>query len=498
MSRKAVLVVAAAAGAIAPSTARAGSYDVWSCRGADGSALSAAAWTPGAGVADTCAAGGSLRLAGEGLLRFAPPPGTRIAGYELYRSAVVPRDDWWRDSGAKVLETAGATSYTVSDGTAGDPKQPLAPANRLVAKHAPLDALTLQVSCDWSCGSGNARMDLYRSRVTIDDPVAPAGSAAAAGDDAVIVTGSDRGAGVASITLSLDGGPAQALASGCAPPYAVAPPCPAEVSRAFAIDAADGEHSASGTVVDAAGNVSAWGPVQLTLRRTPAAVAPLVTAAAAVPTAGNGTPAVEAPALRLARATVEHAPGAAATVSGTLRTASGAPIAGARLAVSSLDLAADDAEPRALPAVTTDAAGAFGVKVARDGAQRVTVAFSPRPGADPTARATATVRARLGLAVSSSRGRLVKGRVLTLRGRLRGAGASASGAMVTIESIVNGRWSPVGSTRAKANGGYAWTYRFVHLARDTIFSFRAVVERGPGWPWASRTSVPVKVRVDVP
>jgi hypothetical protein len=70
--------------------------------------------------------------------------------------------------------------------------------------------------------------------------------------------------------------------------------------------------------------------------------------------------------------------------------------------------------------------------------------------------------------------------------------------VVTIESIVNGRWLPVGSAKAKADGTYAWRYRFVHLARDTIFSFRAVVERAPGWPWASERSARLKVRVDVP
>jgi len=70
--------------------------------------------------------------------------------------------------------------------------------------------------------------------------------------------------------------------------------------------------------------------------------------------------------------------------------------------------------------------------------------------------------------------------------------------VVTIESIVNGRWLPVGSVKARAGGTYAWRYRFVHLARDTIFSFRAVVERAPGWPWASERSGRIKVRVDVP
>ena len=108
------------------------------------------------------------------------------------------------------------------------------------------------------------------------------------------------------------------------------------------------------------------------------------------------------------------------------------------------------------------------------------------------------MRSELGLGLRSDRGRLVKGRVVTLSGRLSGAGASAAGAPVSIESIVDGRWQPVGAARVRADGRYAWSYRFVHLKRDTIFSFRAVVQRAPGWPWATVRSGPIKVRVDVP
>ncbi|WP_028057771.1 carboxypeptidase-like regulatory domain-containing protein [Candidatus Solirubrobacter pratensis] len=449
---------------------------MWSCRGPDGSALDTGAWQPDGKVADSCPQGGSLRVSPDGAVRLAPPAGTRIAGYELWRSAADGRipDD------TKVIETVGTASYTASSGTVGDPTQPLSAANRVAAKRSPLDALSLKVACVDECEG--ARIDLYRSRVAIDDPVAPSATAAVAGDDAVIVNAADRGAGVASLTLSLDGGPAETVATGCAPPYTAPAPCPGEVARAFAIDAGDGLHSASGTVVDAAGNTTAWGPVAISIRRSPALLAPAPPAAAPA----------EKQVLELSRAAVEHAPGATARLTGTLRTVSGAPVAGARLAVTSFDLAADDAEPRTLSPVTTDTSGAFTVELRRDGAQRVTVA-SPAG-----AQATATVRTRLSLAVASSRGRLVKGRVLTLRGRLRGAGASARGAVVTIESIVNGAWQPVGAARTKADGSYRWSYRFVHLMRDTIFSFRAVVERGPGWPWASERSPRLKVRVDVP
>jgi hypothetical protein len=465
----AVLVAAAAT----PGVAHAGTYDVWSCRDANGAALSASAWTPEGRVTDTCAAGGSLRVTPEGAIRLAPPAGTRLAGYELWRSA---EDDFDPDD-TNLIETVGTTAFTVFKGTVGDPKTPLSNANRFTAKHVPLDALTLRVACEDECL--DARMDLYRSRVTISDATAPAATASVAGDDAVIVGGTDRGGGVAALTLSLDGGPIRTLTTGCATPYTAVQPCPGSADRAFAIDAPDGPHSASGTVVDAAGNATAWGPVAITIRRTTAVTtAPLTVASQDV--------------IKLASSSLQHAPGGKVKLEGTLTTAAGLGIAGAHLTVSSFDLGADDAVPRALGPVTTGARGGFAVTLDRDGAQRVTVTS---PGG---ASATATVRANLGLRLSSSRGRIVKGRILTLHGKLRGAGASARGAVVTIESIVNGRWLPVGTARAKADGTFAWRYRFVHLARDTIFSFRAVVERAPGWPWASERSARLKVRVDVP
>src|SRR4051794_36682540 len=260
-------VLLAAAGA--PEVAHAGTYDVWSCRDATGAALSASAWVPEGRVTDTCATGGSLRVTPEGAIRLAPPAGTRIAGYELWRSA---EDDTDPDD-THLIETVGTTAFTVFRGTVGDPRTPLSTANRFTAKHVPLDAITLRVACVDECL--NAHMDLYRSRVTISDVTAPAATASVAGDDAVIVSGTDRGGGVAALTLSLDGGPAQTLTTGCSAPYTAVQPCPGAADRAFAIDASDGPHSASGTVVDAAGNATAWGPVAITIRRGTTTASPL-------------------------------------------------------------------------------------------------------------------------------------------------------------------------------------------------------------------------------
>lgn len=126
----------------------------------------------------------------------------------------------------------------------------------------------------------------------------------------------------------------------------------------------------------------------------------------------------------------------------------------------------------------------------------MTVSFAPAAGAAPTARATATVRTRLALAIRRSHGRLRRGQAVVLDGRLRGAGASARGAVVELQAIVSGAWRPVGAVAADRHGRWRWRYRFTRVQRDAIFTFRAVVRRSPGWPWPLQRSRPVEVRVD--
>lgn len=533
-------------------------YDVWSCRGPLGEPLPTTAWTLGAVAAaagdvvisDDCATGGALELslaperpyaAGtRATAAFVSPAGTHIDSWDVDYVAATNSPGY-----AAVVGTRRGTAVAAEHGcTVGvawpcDDGTDATPARVGESGTPVLDALDLWAGCAYSsCDPETftpARLRLIGSRVEIHDLVAPAtpelsGTLVAGepltGSANLIVSSSDDGGGVASTTLSIDGDVPQVIAPAgprrtCAQPYTVTQPCPSEVARAFTVDTTnltDGEHEASGTVLDTAGNVTTFGPVRFTVEHprrddgrrddddrrrseepqptpqlpTPQDPAPQTP----VQPAGNGQPAVRSPRLKLDDAQLVRRAGRAARLRGTLRTGAGTPIAGARLTVVVQELGTVAQRPRELPATTTDAAGRFTFTVRGRGAERVTVAFAPSDGAADTVKAAATVREPAALTIQRSRARLRRGQTVALRGALAGAGGAARGAVVELQAIVSGEWRTVGTVRADARGRYAWRYRFVGVTRDTIFSFRSLVRSTPGWPWPELRSRRLQVRVD--
>jgi hypothetical protein len=539
-------------------------YDVYSCRGPLGEPVGTSAWRASTAnaasgdvvTADGCAGGGALELslasgrpfapATRGSLTFFAPPGTHVDSWEVLRSFevapenVAPPYDYAaalteRKAGGGDLVQGCSSSLTAPLGclSAGSPTDPDDPANRAERTGAPVyDALELWVGCvaavcDAPPVGPPARVRLYRSRVEVHDLSAPqtpelSGSLVeqetVSGTATIVVAAADSGGGIAKTTFSVDDGAVEQTsapagqAGTCREPYTVLQPCPTEVARIFTLDTtrlADGPHTASGTVVDAAGNVTGWGPVAFTVRQplppvdTRAPVeepreptTPTTPTTPEQPPAGNGEPAVRKPRLTLDRAAVVRRGGRAARLTGALRTAAGQPIAGARLTVAAQTLGAVTPRARTLPVVTTNAKGRFALTVKSRGAERVTVAFAPADGAADTVTAQATVREPASLTVARSRARLRRGQRVELRGTLRGTGAAAKGAVVELQAVVSGEWRTVGTVRADARGRYAWRYRFVSVTRDTIFSFRAVVRSTPGWPWRELRSKRLNVRVD--
>jgi hypothetical protein len=513
-------------------------YTVSSCRAEDGSPISTQAWhlnTPVTGIdglsaGDTCGqAGGYMQLAlnppgptaASDFYRFDAPLNTSIVGYKLYRSlSAAPAGDpislydfaaYVRERVAALVSTDyGCDSLGGACANAGDPNALDQPVN-LFEQHAPnLQSLQVGIGCvSEICAAPAdffaARARIFRSQVTLSDNVAPLvlaktgsllGPAAASGTALLRVGTSDLGGGIASASASIDGGFVRNWSAGdsfpdCNQPYTAPQPCPLFTEASFAFDTAalaDGPHQVSGSVTDAAGNSTPFGPLSFTVTNANGQ-------GVGSQSTGNGSPSVTTPVLTFKAASLVRPRGTNTAASGLLSTQAGEPIAGATLTVRSVQLATDKLEEQALPDVVTAKDGSFTVPVKSDGAQLLRVEFTPSPGAAVTASASVSVRTETAISFKTSKTKLKRGHKVTLSGALLGAGQSAGGTTASIQAIVRGKWRPVGAADVNDDGSFKWSYKFVALNRTTVFSFRAVVVRTPGWPWPTTISDRLKVKV---
>lgn len=522
--------------------ARAAEYDVWSCTGPDGQALSAAAWEestddaePGdVSMTDDCATGGPAGLhvndagvpggrSARIILSFDLPPGGAISDYEINRSIRTSGAVSGYNYAAAIRETSGATntdwgcaSYLsppyFNCSNLGSPTNPGDPGNLVNYVGPNLTGLGVWAAC-WNNGCSApfsipaAEFNLFSSRVSVvdNDPPTLTGlggalirAEAVRGKTDLFVDAADVGGGVRSLTLAIDGGAPQTITADttatCAEPFEVPEPCPAQLGRIFTVDTTlltEGFHSAGGTITDAAGNSTPYGPVSFVVQNK--------YANPGNPTdPDNGTPPVADPEIRLDRAMVDHAPGKAASITGRLLTSGGQPIAGAGLEVTSISLGGTSSEEVPLAPVTTGADGRFTVENKGLGARRITVSFAPVVGGVPTRRASATLRSKLKLKFKAKPRRIRIGKAVKFTGKIVGGGPSVRGATTEIQAKAGGRWQTVANVSAKASGKFRWKYRFRHVERNAIFSFRALVRSNPGWPWPTVKSKKLKVRIRVP
>jgi len=560
-------MLAAVALTSVPAAAHAGQYTVWSCRGPEGQPISTEAWRTQVNdaqagdieISDGCATGGSLGIEvtsagisanrkprGEAVFRL--PRGAVISGFQLWRyefaAANFPGASF--DYTAALHEVSGGTSvdWGCASGLAlpyfnctyeGTPSVPLDPSNRVTQFFSPLEGLSVwagcvSVGCEPPFSPPAAVFRLFRSAVSIEDDQAPevvklegslaesAPIADAAGH--LFVTADDTGGGVAAFEFSVDGGAPQRVAvsgsqGSCEEPFSQADPCPREATRGLVVDTASlapGAHSVSGTVVDAAGNATPFGPVTFTVASpvVPPVVPPAPPAQPEAPRGNggngggngngggrqpdNGTPAVETPRLQLQPTKGKGGPGGSGRLRGTLTTSAGAPIAGAELAVEVTEVGGEARGKKRF--VQTDANGHFAFKVGGSGARNVVVSYAPVRGGAPAKSAQALVTTKLALTLTPHPKRLRAGQTVRFLGHLRGAGKAARGAVVAIQAIAGGGWTTIDTATADAHGNFSWAHRFRYVERDALFSFRAVVPRTPGWPWPTVRSHRVQLPIE--
>ncbi len=527
-----LLALAALACPIAPASA--GEYDVWSCRGPAGQPLSTEAWAPRSfdasstdvNFADDCATGGPVALTLNPTttgprrpylgLGCDPPRGGKITGYRLlrglraaasmpgyfYKAAISETD------GASVHEFGCASALAIPDwqcsieGSLTDPDDP---SNELTATGLSLDRLAVLVACTNTSGCAAspfgyaADVALFGATVTIEDDNPPiladiggslAGTGTVYGPAGLFVRATDDNAGVASMSLEIDGQPQQTInisSGACDQPYVRPRPCPADAGRNFEVDTSnlpEGHHIASGTITDAAGNQAPFGPVDFTVEK---------------PSPGytNGSPAVFQPRLGIDSESIWHRPGQTPEIHGKLTTDTGLPIDGAKLEVQVDQLTSTGNKTVSRPPVTTDPDGGFHLTLPGQGSRKVTVTFAPGVGQSVTASASTLVRSRLKVKLKVMPRKVRIGRATRFRGRLVGAGPTGRAVPVDIQAKVRGRWQTVATVKTKAGGAFAKRYTFKYVQRNALFSFRAVVRGAPGWPWPTVKSPVRKVKIRV-
>jgi hypothetical protein len=529
-------------------SAQAASYTVWSCRGPDGKPLGTQAWSAGderGAVADTCADGGALQAhlssSGEDAghergFRFALPAGASISGYRIHLYAATAKAFYEQALQAGLDHDAALSFGDVDAGCPGagcvfgTPDDPLAEAN--LAKAGELDSrgLVAGVRCGGWLGCrvpeiGDALLQggpdvlaelrLFRSEVDVRDDRPPVlgtpagdlvGGATLTGDSASVTFGAgDEGGGVASLALLVDGDEVARRDAGgaCAKPFTDPLPCPSSLDATLTASLtalADGAHSAALRATDAAGNVTTGEPIAFT-----------VGTAEPEPPAPPGQPPAGPPQTVVVEriVTVPVAPQPVtidgvrervdisregAVVSGLVKDAAGAPLAGAKVLVRSRPFGVRRARSRAERTLTTGADGRFSMPAGERSRLLILDVDDSAHRAREQVEVELLHRLRV-VAVVGDRN-LRNGQRMTLRADITGAGGGAEDKVVLVQAVVGGRWATVQSLTADDEGRAIWRYRFRGTTRPAIYRFRLRVERaGDVWPWPTTNSPVLRVKV---
>jgi hypothetical protein len=350
----------------------------------------------------------------------------------------------------------------------------------------------------------NGVIRIWSTRIGLADTIppqitaGPSGSlidtaAHASGVQIARFTATDRGGGLQTMGLLVDGVPraVQPIDAGnasCRPPYVALVPCPLSSQPTLAVDTreiANGTHSVRVFVTDVAGNQTQSDPVQVTIRN------------GGQPNGMNATGVAKLQAwfksnrAHKATATVKY--NASPTVEGRLTTKDGKPI-GAAILEASAQVARPGSEPAALGTVATDAQGRFAIPVPRGSSRELHIGYRAHTfDEQEAASATLTLNVRAGVRLDVSPKRVRNGTKATFRGRLLG-GPGQFGTQVTIYALTAKRPIPVETVPADQAGRFRYRYRFSSISARGGFRFQAVVKSQPTYPYALGRSATVNVR----
>lgn len=525
-----LLAVAAAALAVRPAEAQAGTYAFSVCRGPSGQAADKSAWhvyrRAGASAIewrDDCPAGPLQLEIGPSkahaanhwiTARFQAPADTRIAGYTLWRSVRLATDYGWRIHEVSPTGTVPVDRCYAASGctSLGSQSNPWASSNRVSASgRTDLTGLELALTCaldDASTASCPAKapgalMRLYGGQVTLTDDYSPVFAAPPTGplvDPSRTLSGAapvslsttDRGGGVYQVLLEVDGRVVETQTldgngGRCAEPFLAAVPCKLSASGTVWLHTtalSDGPHALRILVTDATkANVAAWGP--MTIRTANASC--------------NPRPVSHARRLRVrvragrgkARRAVTVRHGRAVTASGRLTTRSGAPVAGATLCVVSREDAVG-AVLKTGGSVRTDARGRFRATLPAGASRRVW--FVDRV-ADGAVVGSVAVRVRAPVTLRGSSPALHNGQTLRMSGRLSAGPRPRGGVLVELQARRDTGWQTFGTTRADGRGRFRYDYTFSNTTGVQTYELRARVPQQAAYPYAPGASRRLRVTV---
>jgi hypothetical protein len=176
------------------------------------------------------------------------------------------------------------------------------------------------------------------------------------------------------------------------------------------------------------------------------------------------------------------------TIRGTLTNTTGAPLVNAQVCVSER---AGGGAPHTLTTVTTDAAGAFALKLGAGASRQLR--FVHRVGAGAVS-ATVTVRVRAPLRLRASSRRIGAGHVVTLSGELAQP-PRGRGLLVELQARRGRDFQTFGTTRTNGRGAFRYRYRFSRAGAGSTFALRAHMPAQPGLAFAPGASRALRVRV---
>jgi hypothetical protein len=185
-------------------------------------------------------------------------------------------------------------------------------------------------------------------------------------------------------------------------------------------------------------------------------------------------------------------------LSGTLRRASGGPLAGQTIAIEETFAAGADQRQRTTY-VHTGEDGGFSLHLKPGPSRRATASFAgtrllSRASSDASGLAAATaIRFHASAATAK-----VGGRPVVFSGKVAAAGARGAVAGLPVElqfDYPGAGWSAFRTVEVDARGRFRYAYRFSDDdSRGVRFRFRAYVKGREGWPYGPGTSRPLSVR----